>query len=157
MYYNIISQTIDILKKLNKKIVFTNGCFDLFHVGHLKLLKESKKYGDILIVGINSDKSVKNIKSNNRPIINENQRLATISAIMYVDIVYLFDEDTPIKLIEIIKPDVLVKGSDWNNSNNISGYNFIKSYGGDIKFVELLDGISTTNIIMKIKQKENSL
>ena len=76
---------------------------------------------------------------------------------MYVDIVYLFDEDTPIKLIEIIKPDVLVKGSDWNNSNNISGYNFIKSYGGDIKFVELLDGISTTNIIMKIKQKENSL
>ncbi len=136
------------IRSKNKKIVFTNGCFDIIHPGHIALLKKAKSYGDILIVAINSDRSVRNIKGKYRPILNEKARIKIISAIKYVDRVAIFDEPTPYKLIKAIHPDVLVKGGDWEE-NSIVGRQFARK----VIRIKLIKGYSTSSIIKSILKK----
>ncbi|WP_139454103.1 D-glycero-beta-D-manno-heptose-7-phosphate kinase [Campylobacter armoricus] len=130
----------------NKKIVFTNGCFDILHFGHIKYLEKAKKLGDILVIGLNSDKSVKRLKGNDRPINNEFNRACMLASLYFVDYVVIFDEDTPYELISFLKPDILVKGADYKDKE-IIGSNLVKK----VKLIEFEDGFSTTNIINRIK------
>lgn len=133
-----------------KKIVFTNGCFDILHLGHIHLLKKAKKLGDVLIIGLNSDSSVKKIKGEERPIKDENTRAQILASLEMVDFVVIFKEKTPLRLIKSIRPDVLVKGGDWKESE-IVGADFVKSYKGKVKRIKYLKGHSTTQIIKRIK------
>ncbi|MCX7927567.1 MAG: D-glycero-beta-D-manno-heptose 1-phosphate adenylyltransferase [Candidatus Omnitrophica bacterium] len=137
------------LKKLGKKIVFTNGCFDLLHYGHAKYLEDARRLGDILIVGVNTDTSVKRLKGERRPIIEERYRALLVAALESVDYVVLFKEDTPESLIRSLRPDVLVKGADWQ-TKDIVGARFVQSYGGKVVRIKLVKGFSTTAIIKKI-------
>ena len=132
-----------------KKVVFTNGCFDILHVGHVKYLQEAKAQGDILVVGINADASVRKLKGAERPIQNEEDRGEVLSALACVDFVAIFEEDTPENLIKLLKPDVLVKGGDWK-VDQIVGSDFVMSYGGKVKSLQFVKGKSTTNIVSKI-------
>ncbi len=134
------------------KIIFTNGCFDIFHAGHIQYLEHAKSSGDILIVGVNSDESVKRLKGDKRPIIKQEQRLRMIAALQCVDYVILFDEDTPYNLIMLIKPDVLVKGDDWN-IKNIVGVDIVRSHGGEVVQVNHEIEISSTKIIQTIAKR----
>ena len=136
------------LKKRGKKIVFTNGCFDLLHYGHVKYLEDAKRGGDVLVVAVNSDRSVKKLKGKMRPIINEIFRQSVLASLDSVDYVTMFSEETPLKVIKTIKPDVLVKGADWRK-NAIVGADFVKSYGGKVKTIKLVKGLSTTMLIKK--------
>jgi D-beta-D-heptose 7-phosphate kinase/D-beta-D-heptose 1-phosphate adenosyltransferase len=129
-----------------KKIVFTNGCFDLLHKGHLQLLEEAKKLGDILIVAVNDDASVIKLKGETRPVQDINERMQQLAELSSTDLIIPFSEDTPGKLIEAIRPDVLVKGGDYKESD-IAGAAFVRSYGGQIILIPLLEGYSTTSII----------
>ncbi len=147
-----IKKLISYFKARRKKIVFTNGCFDLLHYGHVKYLQDAKKKGDVLVVGINSDSSAKRIKGKKRPVVNEKDRLRLVAALESVDYVVLFKEDTPLKIIKFIKPDVLVKGADWNK-NNIVGKDFMLSYGGRVSTIKLVKGYSTSNLIKKIAKR----
>ena len=137
-------------RKTNKKIVFTNGCFDLLHKGHRDLIKQSFSFGDILIVGLNSDESVKRLKGEDRPIQNEVERKNALLNTGYVNEVYIFDDDTPLELINLIKPDILVKGGDYT-PNEIVGYEEVTSSGGEIKIVPLTPGFSTTSTIENMR------
>ncbi|NPA52776.1 MAG: D-glycero-beta-D-manno-heptose 1-phosphate adenylyltransferase [Aquificae bacterium] len=137
-------------KKEGKKIVFTNGCFDILHAGHVDYLEKAKALGDFLVVGLNSDKSISRIKGKCRPINPQNFRKKVLEALKPVDLVVIFDEDTPKRLIEEIKPDVLVKGGDWK-VENIVGADYVTSYGGTVKTIDFIYDISTTKIIEKIK------
>jgi D-beta-D-heptose 7-phosphate kinase/D-beta-D-heptose 1-phosphate adenosyltransferase len=139
------------LKRNHKKIVFTNGCFDLIHVGHVRYLKEAKSQGDILVVGLNTDASVKRLKGASRPLQTEAERAEILAAFDMVDCTVLFDEDTPEKLIEKLRPDVLVKGGDWP-IDKIVGSKFVMSYGGQVKSLQFVDGHSTSAII-KLAEK----
>jgi|UniRef100_A0A7C4EW77 D-beta-D-heptose 7-phosphate kinase/D-beta-D-heptose 1-phosphate adenosyltransferase len=132
------------------KIVFTNGCFDLFHAGHLKTLRKAADLGDVLVVGVNSDKSVSRIKGPGRPVVPQTERVEMIAALAFVDYVVLFDEETPYNLIRAIRPDVLVKGEDWRGKK-VVGEEIVKARGGRVEFVKLVGGLSTTEIINKIK------
>ena len=138
------------LKKNNKKIVFTNGCFDILHFGHIKLLIESKKLGDFLIIGLNSDDSIKKIKGPNRPINNNHNRSLMLAALSFVDYVIFFSESTPIKLIEQIKPDVITKGGDYDYST-IIGANYILSNGGEVKIIPLVPNLSSSKLSKNYK------
>ena len=131
------------------KIVFTNGCFDIIHAGHIDLLTQAKKLGDKLIVGINSDESVRSIKGANRPILSQGERAAILKALESVDEVKIFSDLTPENLIKELKPDVLVKGGDWKESE-IIGADFVKENGGEVHSIPLKEGYSSTNIIEKI-------
>jgi len=132
---------------VDRKIVFTNGCFDLIHAGHVNLLYNAKSLGDELYVGLNSDKSISCLnKGPNRPIIPEDQRFEMVAACKYVDQVFLFDEPTPIKLIESIMPDIIVKGGDYNPADVVG------SHLAKVVIIPLLPGISTSNIIQTIKE-----
>jgi len=133
-----------------KKIVWTNGCFDLLHLGHIDYLSKAKDQGDILIVGVNSDKSVKQIKKAGRPITDENSRSTIISALHFVDVVVLFDEETPYEWIKFIQPDVLVKGSDYK-AEEVVGFDIVKTKGGAVVTIDFLPGYSTTGIEEKIR------
>lgn len=138
------------LKKQHKLIVFTNGCFDILHLGHVKYLEEAKKQGDILIVGVNSDASIKKIKPGlGRPINKQSDRQKVLASLTSVDYVVLFKEATPLNLIKTIKPDILIKGADWH-PDKIVGKDIVKSYKGKIKTINYLKGYSTTNLINKI-------
>lgn len=141
-----LDEICQILKNSDKKIVFTNGCFDILHAGHIKYLNKAKKLGDILIVGLNSDSSVKRLKGKTRPINSQNSRALLLSALEFVDFVVIFDEDTPLNLIEKIRPDILVKGADYAGKE-VVGSNIVK----EVVLVDFEDGFSTTNIINKIK------
>jgi rfaE bifunctional protein nucleotidyltransferase chain/domain len=147
-----IKKQTSYFKARRKKIVFTNGCFDLLHYGHVKYLQDAKKKGDVLVVGINSDSSAKRIKGKKRPVVNEKDRLRLVAALESVDYVVLFKEDTPLKIIKFIKPDVLVKGADWNK-NNIVGKDFVISYGGSVSAIRFVKGYSTSNLIKKIAKR----
>ncbi len=136
-----------------KQIVFTNGCFDLLHVGHIRYLKEAKKQGDILIVGVNTDASVKRIKGPQRPIQIEQDRAEILAALECVDFVTLFDEDTPLNLIKELKPQVLVKGGDWR-PEQIVGSDVVLAAGGKVLSLNFVDGRSTTNIIKQIDNEK---
>ena len=142
-----------ILKKWRKEkqiIVFTNGCFDILHAGHIKLLKESKKLGDKLIIGLNSDESVKNLKGKERPINNSYNRSIMLAALSFVDLIVFFSEKTPLKLIKKISPNVLTKGGDYN-INSIVGAKKVLSSGGDVKIIPLIPNLSTSDLIKKYK------
>lgn len=146
-------QLSEALSKLNsnkKVVVFTNGCFDLLHPGHVTYLEEAKKLGDVLVVGINSDESIKRIKGNSRPINDFNFRSKMLAALASVNYVIEFTEDTPLKLIESISPSVLVKGDDYNISQIVGG-EFVRSIGGSVKTISFLEGFSSTSIISKIR------
>jgi len=143
-----IKRISSIYKSKGLKIVFTNGCFDLLHKGHLDLLKKSSKYGDILIVGLNSDSSVKKLKGASRPVEDEMRRFQKLMALNYVDHVIIFKQITPKKLISELKPDVLVKGGDYD-LNKIVGADEVVLNGGVVKVIPLTPGFSTTSIIKK--------
>jgi D-beta-D-heptose 7-phosphate kinase/D-beta-D-heptose 1-phosphate adenosyltransferase len=148
-----IKQLKRILKKRKNKIVaFTNGCFDILHYGHIKYLSSAKKLADILIVGINTDASIKRIKGKNRPITPLRQRMETIAGVESVDYVISFSEDTPYNLIKEIKPDILIKGGDWD-TKDIVGKDIVESYDGKVITVPYIKGISTTGIIKKIVRR----
>jgi len=134
-----------------KKIVFTNGCFDIVHLGHIQFLQEAKNLGDILIVGLNSDSSVNKIKGKGRPILDQNSRSEILAAFEFVDGVIIFDQDTPFRLIEQLVPDVLVKGSDYL-AENIVGSEIVLNSGGEVITIDLVEGYSTSNIIEKVKK-----
>jgi D-beta-D-heptose 7-phosphate kinase/D-beta-D-heptose 1-phosphate adenosyltransferase len=134
----------------NQKIIFTNGCFDLLHVGHVRYLQEARAQGDLLVVGVNSDASVKRLKGPTRPIQVENDRAEILAALRAVDYVVIFEEDTPAQLIEQVRPNVLVKGGDWK-PEQIVGSSFVLSYGGEVKSLQFVEGRSTTKIIEKSK------
>ena len=134
-----------------KKVVFTNGCFDIVHVGHLQMLAEAKKQGDYLVVGLNSDASVKRLKGESRPINNEIDRKFFLENIKSVDEVFIFEEDTPFELIKKLKPNVLVKGGDWPIEQIVGG-SFVLENGGEVKSLIFKDGYSTTNIIEKVQK-----
>lgn len=133
-----------------RTLVFTNGCFDILHLGHIDYLSKTSDQGDILIVGLNTDASVKKIKGENRPLNNETSRAAIIASLFFVDAVVLFDEETPYELIKTISPAVLVKGSDYK-TEDIVGYDIVNSMGGKVITVDFLEGYSTTSLIEKIK------
>lgn len=137
------------LKRCGKRIVFTNGCFDVLHYGHVKYLQQAKNKGDVLIVGVNSDSSVKKIKGNMRPIVPQRQRMRVVAALESVDFVAVFKQPTPIKLIKSLKPDILIKGGDWK-TKAIVGSEFVKSYGGKTITIPFVRGLSTSNLIEKI-------
>ena len=145
----------DKLKQEGKRIVFTNGCFDIIHLGHVTYLKKAREYGDILIVGLNSDESVKGIKGDKRPVVPQGERAEVLSSIRYVDFVVIFTEPDPYKTIEAIKPDVLVKGGDWA-IENIIGRDIVESRGGIVCNIPYIEGSSSTNIIEEILKRFNS-
>ncbi len=136
-------------REKNQKIVFTNGCFDLLHLGHIDYLAKTKDLGDKLIIGVNTDDSVRRLKGVYRPLQDENSRLHILAALEFVDAVILFNEDTPYELIKKIQPDVLVKGADYK-IEDIVGYDIVTSRGGSVKTIEYLEGYSTTSIEQRI-------
>lgn len=148
---NELSTFIASLKKQNKKIVFTNGVFDIIHRGHVEYLNEAKSYGDILIVGLNSDTSTKSIKGSSRPINKEDDRAFVLTNLKAVDYIAIFEEDTPYNLIKIIVPDVLVKGGDWK-PRDIVGSDIVLGSGGKVLSLKYVDNYSTTGIIKKISE-----
>ena len=139
------------LKAKGKKIVFTNGCFDLLHYGHVKYLEDAKKAGDILVVALNSDASVRKIKGKKRPIVKLADRARVVAGLESVDFVTIFKEATPLELIKLLKPDILVKGSDWKKAD-IVGADILKRYGGEVSTIRFIKGCSTTKLIKKIAQ-----
>ena len=139
-------------KALGNQIVFTNGCFDIIHQGHIEVLSKSADLGEKLIVGLNSDKSIKKLKGKNRPIKDEYSRAMLLASFNFVDAVILFSEDTPIKLIRGLKPDILAKGGDYK-IEEIAGHKIIKETGGEVKLIPFVEGYSSTQIIKKIKNK----
>jgi D-beta-D-heptose 7-phosphate kinase/D-beta-D-heptose 1-phosphate adenosyltransferase len=141
-------------RKNGSRIVFTNGCFDILHAGHTYLLQRAKMLGDVLIVGLNSDKSVKRLKGNNRPIIPIKERAAILSSLTYVNYIIVFEEDTPIELIKNIKPDILVKGNDYT-IEDVIGRDIVESYGGRVELIKLIEGVSTSSIIDRIMKTNN--
>ena len=144
-----LADIISRLRSKGKKIVFTNGCFDILHVGHVEYLSKAKALGDILVIGLNSDSSVKNIKESGRPINKERDRAKVLASLYFVDYVTLFADATPEELIKELRPDVLVKGGDWK-IDDIVGSRFVRSYGGKVKRIPFVKGYSTTALIEKI-------
>ena len=151
----LLKDNIEIINRIKaerKKIIFTNGCFDLLHVGHVRYLAQAKKLGDFLIIGLNSDSSVKELKGEDRPINSFEDRATLLSAIESVDSVIMFEEQTPENLIKDIVPDILVKGGDYN-IEDIVGYQTVMQNGGQVKTLSFYDGYSSTNYINKIKKR----
>ena len=142
-----INKICNDLKLKGKKIVFTNGCFDLLHSGHICYLEAAKKFGDILIIGLNSDRSVRSLKGKHRPINLQSERAIILAALEVVDYVVIFEENTPYELIKLIKPNTLVKGGDYKNKEVVG-----EDIAGELKLIDFLDGKSSTNIIERIKQ-----
>ena len=144
------------LKREGKRLVFTNGCFDLLHVGHLRTLLTAAEQGDILVVGLNSDDSVRRLKGEGRPLVAERERAAMLAALRCVDYVVIFDEETPLKVIEALRPDVLVKGGDYDpkatsGPAHIVGSELVRSYGGEVVVIDLVDGRSTSGLVRKLQ------
>jgi rfaE bifunctional protein nucleotidyltransferase chain/domain len=137
-------------KDAGDEVVFTNGCFDIIHLGHIDYLEKAKALGQRLVVGLNTDQSVQLLKGVGRPVVNEYARTRIIAALGFVDLVILFEEETPLELIELILPDILVKGKDYEISN-IVGADAVIEHGGKVETIELVEGYSTTGIIDKLK------
>jgi D-beta-D-heptose 7-phosphate kinase/D-beta-D-heptose 1-phosphate adenosyltransferase len=141
------------LRRGKQKIVFTNGCFDLLHVGHIRLLEFAKNNGEILIVGLNSDSSVRRLKGPKRPVLGQEDRATILSAINQVDYIVVFDELTPLRLIKAIRPDTLIKGADYAKEEVVGG-GFVESYGGRILLAPLVEGVSSTKIMSRISREK---
>ena len=139
-------------KEENKKIVFTNGCFDLIHLGHIEVIARSADLGDILIIGVNTDNSIKRLKGKNRPIVEEISRAKQLAALEFVDAVVFFDQDTPIDLIKVINPNVITKGGDYN-TDQVIGNDVVTQNDGEVVIIPLTQGYSTTSILEKIKDE----
>ncbi|MDH5604581.1 MAG: D-glycero-beta-D-manno-heptose 1-phosphate adenylyltransferase [Cyclobacteriaceae bacterium] len=137
-------------QKENKKVVFTNGCFDILHLGHVDYLEKSRNLGDKMVVGVNSDRSVSDLKGPSRPVSDELSRTRVMASLAFVDLVVIFGEETPFELISKLKPDILVKGSDYL-AENIVGADIVIANGGEVKTIDLVDGYSTSNVIKFIK------
>jgi D-beta-D-heptose 7-phosphate kinase / D-beta-D-heptose 1-phosphate adenosyltransferase len=147
-----LNRVVEELKKSRVKIVFTNGCFDLLHIGHITYLNEARALGDVLIVGLNTDRSIHALKGDSRPIIPEEERSHVLAALESVGYVVLFDEDTPLELIRQIRPDILVKGADYTK-DQVVGHEIVESYGGKVTLIPLVDNASTSDIINRIRQR----
>ena len=146
-----LTKKVDTWKKSGEKIVFTNGCFDIIHRGHIEVLARTADLGDKLIIGLNSDISIQKLKGEGRPIIQEDSRAILLAALDFVDAIILFSEETPINLIKVLKPNILAKGGDYE-INTIVGHEIIQENGGEVIVVPFIDGFSSTNIINKIKR-----
>lgn len=144
-----LKEKVQALKRAGKKLVFTNGCFDFLHVGHVRYLKAARAQGDVLAVGLNSDGSVRQIKGPGRPIVPEDERAEVLASLACVDFVTVFDEPDPATIIGILMPDVLVKGADWAE-DAIIGRDIVEAAGGQVVRIPLTEGVSTTGIIHKI-------
>lgn len=144
-----LKKEIDRLRNEGRKIAFTNGCFDILHVGHVRYLRDARKMGDVLILALNSDASVRAIKGDRRPLVPEAERADVAAALESVSYVTVFDELTPLELIEYLQPDVIVKGGDWEEKN-VVGRDAVKRWGGCVAIVPETPGASTTNIVGKI-------
>ncbi|UXR64369.1 D-glycero-beta-D-manno-heptose 1-phosphate adenylyltransferase [Bdellovibrio bacteriovorus] len=149
--FDNIEETLAPVRAQGGKIVFTNGCFDLLHVGHVRYLQEAQRLGDVLVVGVNSDASVKRLKGPTRPVQIENDRAEILAALGAVNFAVIFTEDTPENLIHKVKPDILVKGGDWK-IESIVGAPFVMSYGGKVMSLQFVDGKSTTKLIEKAQK-----
>lgn len=147
------SKLIEDLKKQGKQVVFTNGCFDILHVGHMTYLEEAKEFGDYLFVGVNSDESVKRLKGPTRPINSEDDRAELLAGLKAVDYTVIFIEDTPVELIGELKPSIHVKGGDYKKED-LPETKVVESYGGRVEIVSLVEGKSTSNVVKKIQNKE---
>jgi D-beta-D-heptose 7-phosphate kinase/D-beta-D-heptose 1-phosphate adenosyltransferase len=148
---NALSNELEELRKKGKKIAFTNGCFDILHVGHVRYLREAKKTADVLVLALNSDSSVRSIKGEKRPLMNENERAEMLAALEFVDFITIFEELTPLELINCLKPDILIKGGDWPEEK-VVGREEVKKWGGRVAIIPEIEGKSTTNIVEKIKK-----
>jgi len=146
-----LKNKLEALRKEGKKIAFTNGCFDILHVGHVRYLREAKKAGDILVLALNSDSSVRAIKGEERPLVSEEERAEVIAALEFIDFVTIFPELTPLELINYLKPDILIKGGDWTE-DKVVGREEVKKWGGHVAIIPEVEGKSTTNIVEKIKK-----
>lgn len=146
-------KVVEGLKKKGRKIVFTNGCFDLLHLGHIRYLREAKRLGDILIIGLNSDNSVRSLKGRERPLVKEKDRTEILSALEVVDYIVIFDELTPKNLIDSITPHILVKGGDWKRED-VVGRDTVEAHGGEVVIIPEVKGYSTTTLIEKIRSQE---
>ncbi|MFA6262292.1 MAG: D-glycero-beta-D-manno-heptose 1-phosphate adenylyltransferase [Bacteroidia bacterium] len=146
----VLLQRLELWNREHAKVVFTNGCFDLLHKGHVDYLSQAADLGDKLIVALNTDHSVSRLKGPGRPIQNEDSRLFIMASLTFVDAVILFDEETPYELIRVVQPDVLVKGSDYK-PEDIVGYDIVVAKGGEVKTIDFLPGYSTTSIEKKIR------
>ena len=144
-----LKQKVELHRRRGDKIAFTNGCFDILHVGHVRYLREARKAGDLLVVALNSDASVRAIKGAKRPLVPQRQRAEVIASLEAVDYVTLFDEATPIRLIEYLRPDCLIKGGDWPEEA-VVGRDAVRSWGGSVILIPMVEGASTTNIVEKI-------
>ncbi len=142
-------RALESLRK-NKKVVFTNGCFDILHIGHIRYLQEARALGDLLVIGANTDASVQKLKGPSRPLQSEADRIEILAALACVDFVTLFGEETPENLIKALRPDILVKGGDWP-IDKIVGAQFVQSYGGVVKTLQFVEGRSTTKIVEKMQ------
>jgi len=148
---NTLKNKLEALRKEGKKIAFTNGCFDILHVGHVRYLREAKKIGDILVLALNSDSSVRAIKGEERPLVSEEERAEVLAALEFIDFVTIFPELTPLELINYLKPDILIKGGDWPE-DKVVGREEVKKWGGRVAIIPEVEGKSTTNIVEKIKK-----
>ncbi len=146
---NEAAKKIESVREVHKQIVFTNGCFDILHAGHVRYLTAARKEGDVLVVGLNSDQSVRKIKGDKRPVIPQDERSEILAGLWCVDYIIVFNEPDPLNLIELVRPDVLVKGDDWPE-DKIIGADFVKEKGGRVVRVPLLPGASTSQIIERI-------
>ena len=149
---NDLQAKVAAFKEAGKKVVFTNGCFDIMHVGHVRYLAAARSEGDVLVVGLNSDESVKSIKSAKRPIVKQNERSEVLASLWCVDYIILFNEPDPLLLIQTIRPDILVKGDDWAEEN-IIGADFVKDKGGKVVRVQVVPEASTSKIIERIVKR----
>ena len=146
-----LQEKLDALRKENKKIAFTNGCFDILHVGHVRYLREAKKTADVLVLALNSDSSVQSIKGEQRPLVPQEERAEILAALEFIDFVIIFPELTPLELINYLKPDIIIKGADWPENKVVGGDN-VKKWGGRVILIPIVEGKSTTNIVEKIKK-----
>lgn len=142
---------IDRLKSERKRVVFTNGCFDILHPGHTRYLHAARQLGDHLVVAVNSDKSVRAIKGEGRPILSQDARMELLAALSFVDSVVIFEEDNPLKVIRYLTPNILVKGGDWKEEE-IIGAHVVKNKGGEVVRIPYISGFSTTEILKKVKK-----
>jgi rfaE bifunctional protein nucleotidyltransferase chain/domain len=147
-----LQEILEGLKRGGKKIVFTNGCFDILHIGHIRCLEEAKRLGDILVVALNSDRSVRSIKGPSRPCTPEAERAEVLSALACVDYVVIFDELNPLELITSLRPNILVKGGDWTPETTIGG-EVVEDAGGKVVIIPHVEGVSTSEIIDRIRKK----
>jgi rfaE bifunctional protein nucleotidyltransferase chain/domain len=146
----ILREKLEELRNQGKKIAFTNGCFDILHVGHVRYLREAKKTADVLVLALNSDSSVRTIKGEKRPLVTENERAEVLEALEFIDFITIFDESTPLELIKYLKPDILIKGGDWAEEK-VVGREEVMKRGGRVVIIPEVAGKSTTNVVEKIK------